>query len=211
MARGRKAVPAEVKRKNGNPGKRAIGDPVNVGKRLVADEPIEIEVDEIDPLDPAGTEVVATPVDELEEKEWMPPVPETLRLVDELEDDQVASKLWVHICALLIESNIITEGDLFAVEAYVMAVLESRRAYFELRTEGSTVETVNPAGGRSSRTTHPAYRVWRDANAMMLKWGEQLGLSPVARGRIGLQIGKGRKLAKELEDGLTPNPLTRGE
>lgn len=206
MARGRKPVPAEKRRKNGNPSKRPIGDPVLVGARIVADEPIEVEVDEIDPMDETETDAAAVAVGDAV---WMPAVPETLRMVDELDDDEAATKLWNQICALLVESNIITEGDLYAVEAYVMAVLEARRAYFELRTEGSTVETVNPNGGRASKTTHPAYRVWRDANAMMLKWGEQLGLSPVARGRIGLQIGKGRKLAQELEAGLTANPLER--
>ena len=176
--KGRKPKPAEIARRDGNPGKRPIGDPVLVGSRL-------IEVDGI------------------------PPVPDTLALVDELDDSDAAEVLWRQACALLIEAQIITEGDLWAVEQFVMATLEARRAFFELRTDGSTVDTVNPAGGRAARTTHPAYRVWRDANTAMLKWGEHLGFTPTARARLGLAIGQGRKLAQELGDGLPANPLQR--
>lgn len=211
--KGRKPVPAEVKRKQGNPSKRPIGDPVHVGDRLVADDDFYdpavagMDVDELEPgelgadLERAGGQA-DPPV-------WMPPLPDTLALVDELDGDDAAERLWQQVCRLLIESNIITEGDLFAVEQFVMATLEARRAYFELRTDGSTIDTVNPAGGRASKTTHPAYRVWRDSNATMLKWGEHLALTPVARSRLGLAIGKGRKLAQELGVGLPENPVKR--
>lgn len=206
--KGRKPKPAEVKRKQGNPGKRPIGDPVLVGARLVADDDFydpaaEPEVDELD-ADEVGAEVATT-----EPPVWMPAVPETLLLVDELDGDEAATRLWRDVCTVLVGSNIITEGDLFAVEQFVMATLEARRAYFELRTDGSTIETVNPAGGRASKTTHPAYRVWRDSNATMLRWAEHLALTPVARSRLGLAIGQGRKLQKELGDGLPDNPLDR--
>ncbi len=182
--KGRKPLPAETKRRTGNPGGRPIGDPVLIGSRLVPTDGI-------------------------------PPVPVDLALIDELEDNAPgdagsASLLWTQVVALLVEANMITEGDLFAVEQFVMATLEARRAWYELRTEGSTVETVNHQSGRAAKTTHPAYRVWRDANAMMLKWGEHLGLTPVARARLGLAVGKGRKLMQELDEGLPANPLDRG-
>lgn len=197
--KGRKPTPAEVRRKRGNPHKKPIGDPVNVGQRLTGEA--EVEIDEITS---AELEVVEQPRQEL----VLPRLPETLALADELEGDEQARRLWEKVCVLLIESQIITEGDLFAVEQFVMAVLEARRAYFDLRAEGSTIATVNPAGGRASKTTNPAYRVWREANNLMLKWGEHLGLTPVARARLGLAIGKGRKLVQELGD-LPPQPLDR--
>lgn len=207
--KGRKPKPAEVKRREGNPGKRAIGDPVNVGRRLTDadDDFYDTELDEID-ADEIGAEV--EPAAAGGAPAWLPPVPETLAMVDELDDDDAASKLWREVCTLLIAANIVTEGDLFAVEQFVMATLEARRAYFELRTGGSTIDTVNPTStGRASKTTNPAYRVWRDSNATMLKWGEHLGLTPVARARLGLAVGKGRKLAQELEEGLPANPVRR--
>lgn len=208
--KGRKPVPAEVKRQTGNRGKRTIGDPVNVGPRLTAtdDDFHDPEIDDLS--EPADDEAAEQTGDGGEVELWVPPVPDTLLLVDELDDETAATDLWNKVCRLLITSNIITEGDLFAVEQFVMATLEARRAFFELRTEGSTVTTANPAGGRASKTTHPAYRVWRDANTVMFKWAEHLGLSPVARARLGLAVGHGRKLAQELEADLPANPLNRG-
>lgn len=195
--KGRKPKPAEVKRREGNPGKRAIGEPVLVGERLTGTELDESAV---------GGELVereeAAPL-------LLPPVPDTLALVDELDDATAGTDLWREVCTLLIEAGIATAGDLYAIEQFVMATLESRRAFFELRTEGSTVDTINPAGDRAGKTTHPAYRVWRDSNATMLRWAEHLGLTPVARARLGLAVGKGRKLAAELERGLPENPLKR--
>ncbi len=196
--KGRKPKPAEIRRKDGNPSKRSIGDPVLVGKRL-GDEP---EVDEV-----TSTELVETQPEPPAPPDWMR-LPETLALSDELDDDDSARRLWDQVCRLLADAQILTEGDLYAVEQFVMATLEARRAYFELRTEGSTIPTVNPAGGRASKTTNPAYRVWRDANSAMLKWAEHLGLTPVARARLGLAIGHGRKLAQELGD-LPEQPLER--
>lgn len=206
--KGRKPKPAEIKRKTGNPGKRPLGDPVLVGRRLTTDDgddfhdPALVEVDEIEPGTAVVVPTTAVPA-------WMPPLPHTLALTDELDNDDQAQRLWKQVCTILIDANIITEGDLFAVEQFVMATLEARRAYFELRTAGSTVATANPAGGRAALTTHPAYRVWRDSNATMLKWGEHLALTPVARTRLGLAIGHGRKLAQELDDGLPENPVRR--
>lgn len=216
--KGRKPTPTEVKRKQGNPGKRELGDPVLVGPRLTGDDDDYFDPDELGELDAESTEAhdaepAAEPGAELVSRDGelvLPPLPATLALADELEEHATpAGDLWREVCTLLIGSNIITGGDLFAVEQFVMATLEARRAYFELRTEGSTVETVNPSSGRAARTTHPAYRVWRDSNATMLKWGEHLGLTPVARARLGLAIGHGRKLAQELDHGLPANPVVR--
>lgn len=196
MARGgQNAKPAEQRRREGNPGKRPINDPVLVGERLTGTD-----------LDETAGELVEGSLDAPLK---LPAVPNTLALVDELDDVTDASDLWREVCTLLITSGIITAGDLFAVEQFVMSVLEARRAFFELRTEGSTVETANDSGNRAARTTHPAYRVWRDANSTMLRWAEHLGLTPVARTRLGLSVAKGRKLVQELERGLPEQPLQR--
>lgn len=211
--KGRKPKPTEQKRREGNLGKRPLGDPVNVGERLQADDDFEDALGLDGELVDDGPELdePAEPSTELAAPVWMPALPDTLALLDELEGEPTARSLWDEVCRLLVTSNIITEGDLFAVEQFVMATLEARRAFFELRTDGSTIDTVNPSGGRAGKTTHPAYRVWRDSNATMLKWGEHLGLTPVARARLGLAVGHGRKLAQELNEGLPKNPLVRTE
>lgn len=172
MARGRKAKPVEVSRRDGNPGKRKLGDPVLVGDRLID---------------------VAT----------LPGLPE------HLEGDDEAQLLWEEVLAILVDAQIATRGDLFLVSMFVESVMESRRAYKQLRKQGSVVSTSRNDGERPSLKANPYAKVWREANAQMLKLTEQLALSPVARARLGLAIGQGRKLEKELGEGLPENPLKR--
>lgn len=185
MTRGRKPKPAEVKRREGNPGKRALGDPIIVGERLI---------------DPAN----------------LPPLPDTLALTDAIdaqgedEPEYEAQRLWEETCALLIDANIIVQGDLITVELFVMAVLEMRRAFFEVRATGSTVVTQNARGGRAGIKANPEFKVWRESAAMVLKFGEKLGLSPVDRARLGLAVGKGKKIWEEFESKLPDNPVHRG-
>lgn len=201
--RGRKPVPAEQRRQEGNRGKRDYGDPVLVGERLDADV---IEHETGTALDvPAGAVVVG---DNVYRRDVLPDLPHHLALDDELNETEEAAELWYELAALLVDANLLTRGDLVMLTMLAENILEARRAWEELRTGGRVVETLNPASGRASLKASPWHKIWRDSNATVIKLAEQFALTPVARARLGLAIGKGRQIEKELGAGLPENPRT---
>lgn len=229
--KGRKPKPTEEKRLAGNPGKRPLGDPILIGERIVKD-PDESAVERVEGevIDAAVPPTV--PV-------WMPAVPETVMLGDalaltapeyvrQLGDLDVpgygtvldlyeqsigryaGARLWTEVVELLVDAGILARGDLFAVEEFVVATLEARRAMLELRAKGAIRESANAARAAAGGEVRAvAFRNWRDANTTMLRWAERLGLSPTDRARLGLAIGQGRKLVTELEGKLPANPVQR--
>lgn len=205
--KGRPPKPAEQKRREGNPGKRPIGDPVLVGDRLVADADTELlpAVGEV----PEGAVVIG---ERVYLPEHLPPLPEHLELDDDERERAAARKVWNEITALLIDAQLLTRGDLLMVSMLVENILEARRAWRALREHGSVVQTANPYADRSSYKASPYHKIWRDANAEVRKLAEHFALTPVARARLGLAIGKGRKIQQELDTGLPENPRdTRGD
>lgn len=210
MARGRKPKPAEQRQKEGNKGKRPIGDPVLLGPRVSADVIESDDVPGMDDSEVAAELAAARDVVMIGEKAYakdsLPFVPRHLMLTDELNDDTECADLWYEIAALLIDGNILAGGDILVLESLVEAILIAREAYEELRGEGTVVTTQNASSGRSSQKTNPSFKVWRDARIFVLRLAEQYALTPSARARLGLAIGQGRKLAAEIGDGLPENP-----
>lgn len=203
--KGRKPKPAEQKRREGNLGKRPIGDPVLVGERIVAEADTELVV--IGDV-PDGAVVIGN---RIYLREQLPSVPEHLEL--DADDAPVAAELWYEITALLTDAQLLTRGDLLMVGMLVENILESRRAWRALREHGSVVQTANPYADRASYKASPYHKIWRDANAEVRKLAEHFALTPVARARLGLAIGKGRKIQQELDTGLPANPrdTSRGD
>lgn len=232
--KGRPPKPVEVKRREGNPGKRALGDPIVVGERILRDED---EPDVLDVIEVVEGEVVEAGPPAL--PAWMPAVPSIIALSDALAleapqwildagDREVpgfgtvldvydltigqyaGARLWRDTCTLLVDSRILAEGDLFAVEQFVAAALEGRRAFLELRARGAVRKSANVARAEAGVEVRAVeFRNWKDANAILYKWAEQLGLSPLARTRLGLGMVQGRKLLAELDSKLPGNPLDR--
>lgn len=191
MARGRKPKSREQRVREGNAGKRPLPEPVHVGERLSPD-------------------VAIADSGELVERIEIPAMPEHLALGDELDDSTEARDLWEGVCTLLIREGIVVEGDLFVLASLIESILLARKAWWEMRSAGSmVVETANDRGGRASSKPSPWLKVHRDATQTMLKIAEHYALTPVARARLGLTVGRGKQIWEELEKGLPENPLDR--
>lgn len=167
--KGRPPKPLEQRRREGNPGKRPLPEPVVVGGRFN------------DPGD-------------------LPECPDHL---DVMAPNGEAVELWRKVGEYLIDANVLAWGDLFVLEAFIESELVARQAYIALADEGFTVR------GDRGTVRNPMFTVWRDARTTALRHSEHLGLSPVARARLGLAGLVGRKLERELGDDLPDNPLTR--
>lgn len=202
VARGRPPKPAEQRRREGNAGKRPIGDPVLVGTRLVVNGSGEgLDLADV----PEGAVVIGESV---YLRERLPPPAPHLVVSDELDDSTDAADLWYDIAALLIDAQIMTSGDTLVLEGLVESILIARGAFADLRAEGGVVPTLNPTSGRAGDKLSSSFKLWRDSRAAVLKIASDYGLTPTARARLGLALGQGRKLAQELDDGLPENPRT---
>lgn len=79
--------------------------------------------------------------------------------------------------------GLLTATDRAAVEVFVNAVVEYRRAMIAVRSEGQIVKTPNGAV-----IQHPALGIAHRSSAIILKFGSSLGMTPTARAAIGSLI-----------------------
>jgi len=96
-----------------------------------------------------------------------------------------AKRLWNYYKRQLMKYRIITELDPQALENLCIAALFVRKAGRKLMREG-IVRIDKKQGGRQAK--HPAWQVYRDAQAAERQWAEQLGLTPAARERLKIEL-----------------------
>src|SRR4051794_21781092 len=87
--RARKPIPAETRRREGDRGRRGIGDPVLSGPRVQATGAVEA----LSACRERGVQTGAT----LYPYELLPAVPEHIALSDELDDSQAATEIWYEV------------------------------------------------------------------------------------------------------------------
>lgn len=88
--------------------------------------------------------------------------------------DPAAQAEWGRITSLLTQLNMITELDLAIVAGYCHSFAIWKQANDEVAVKGLFI----------NGNMNPAFRVVNDAKAQMLKFAQELGLSPVQRTRI---------------------------
>lgn len=86
-----------------------------------------------------------------------------------------------------------------------MLVAELCRAYAFAREASEHVARVGMIV-RSGKgpVVNPMFRVWRDSTSQAIRLAEQVGLTPAAHVRLGLQVLTGASLASQLEADLGP-------
>lgn len=107
------------------------------------------------------------------------------------------NEVWDEVVPQLVQANFVDGADVTMLEALCTNIARAREAREIIQREGMIAYT---RGGMPC--VHPAIRVERDAWASALRIGEQFGLTPSARTRLGYQALKGRTLEQDLLDRL---------
>ena len=94
-----------------------------------------------------------------------------------------AKKEWKRIAGVLYDAGILTDLDRTALEAYCAWVAIHQQAIAEIMSDGACVKT-----GTGSVKSHPSVKLAKDAIVQVRLLGEQFGLTPAARGRVGLEV-----------------------
>lgn len=100
----------------------------------------------------------------------VPPPPKEL--------SDAAKKFWRRVARHLITVKLLTDGDLFALEGYVLAYERATEAEAIVRTEGRTVTTSQ------GKKRHPELVTAEKARADMRRYEQEFGLTPSARTRV---------------------------
>lgn len=103
-----------------------------------------------------------------------------------------AGDMWRVACAELASLRSLREGDLPLVEMLVTAAYRHRQAQASIDTFGPMVK------GKFGPMVNPMLRVEKDASATYLRLAETLGLTPVARLRLGVTHLAGQSMLAEL-------------
>lgn len=217
--KGRTPTPAETRKRAGNVGHRSVPEPARVSQRVIADEDgaTDAQVAVLEQQVPVPPHLDGDP----EARELWLYYGTLLASAGVLEvSDALALEG-------LVEAEVLTRRSMRALEAEreLQADREQRRlvaleqleqldvgdeARAELRRAlDADGHGVVIAGTTGQLVTHPAFRTWRDARAVFLRYAEQLGLTPVARTRLGVLGLAGRKLQRDLEAQLPDHPRGR--
>lgn len=133
------------------------------------------------------------------------PIPVELRVGDMIEPGRVppppehlpeaAAEVWREILPEIAEVGLARTIDLPYLEALSTHVAISRRALRELGPDFEEAVSITEKG---TPVVSPWHRIYRDSWAEALKIGEQYGLSPIARTRLGIAAAQAKSLADEL-------------
>ena len=99
-----------------------------------------------------------------------------------------AKNVWRIIVADMWDSRILDRADRFIIEATSVAIARARQARKLVNKEGLTVR-----GATGAIIQHPAIKIERESWNQFRQLAEHLGLSPVARARLGLAHVKGAR------------------
>jgi P27 family predicted phage terminase small subunit len=108
---------------------------------------------------------------------------------------------WRRVVPELEATGLLARLDQTALET--MATLYGR---LQEAREALLEDGITSIGSQGQAVTHPAAKVEAQVAALLLRFMEQYGLTPVARARAGLAILEGTKLMDELDRSIGPNP-----
>jgi P27 family predicted phage terminase small subunit len=92
---------------------------------------------------------------------------------------------WLGLAATFREDPVrFREADRRAVATYCRCVEMEAKAAAALVEHGVVVEGRSESDKRSRPVRSPAWAMWRDAQASVRQWGNELGLSPSSRSRM---------------------------
>lgn len=114
------------------------------------------------------------------------------------QEDEAA--IW-DIIVICIEP-ILDTADFAAVEGASTMLARARQAKRLVEQEGLVV--VNEKG---RAVLHPALILERQSLQAFVVFADRLGLSPVARAKLGMQLVKGKAAKEQLEDSIGKSPL----
>lgn len=122
------------------------------------------------------------------------PIPPQAEVLPPPDLSQRALAEWERLAPDLIAKHVLTTWDRDAFGAYCEAVADRAAA-------ASLVKTGLLVKGRNGEfVTNPAWRIYRDSTTAMLRFAQEFGLTPAARG--DLKIGEASP--EELFDIMTP-------
>jgi P27 family predicted phage terminase small subunit len=105
-------------------------------------------------------------------------------------------KLWRRDVGRLVEVGIVDRVDVAALEGLCVAYARAKQAGRIVNREGLTVD-----GSRGQPRPHPAVKIERESWLWFDRLGEQYGLTPIARTRLGLAGSLARRsMSAELDD-----------
>ncbi len=113
-----------------------------------------------------------------------------------------ARKFWNEVVPQLVEACVVDRVDLAILERLARAWGRIKEAELILDREGLT-----SVGSKRQLRAHPALQVLKDAESQFLRISEQVGITPVARTRLGIGQVRRRTLAQELERELGPRRM----
>lgn len=108
------------------------------------------------------------------------------------------------------DSGVLDAADGTAIEAAATMLHRARDARRLIAEDGLLVikEKFDKEGNLiEEQVPHPALKIEKESWSLWLKFAEQLGLSPSARTRLGLQRVVGMDAAARLKEKLGDNPM----
>ena len=115
----------------------------------------------------------------------------------------LAAAAWDALYAHLSAAGVLDVADAGVLEGAAVAWARAREAGALVNRDGMTREVTRFGRDRTEFTTveqHPAVRIERDSWALFLRLGEQLGLTPAARARLGNAGAQGRDFLDEFPE-----------
>lgn len=118
----------------------------------------------------------------------------------------VATELWQYHVPMMADAGVLdrVDGPMLGVffEAWAAAVVAARH----MQADGPVVFDPNDFTGEMKARKNPAVTAWKEAAAVMRQFGEQFGLTPSARARLGMVGVQGRDLT--LDPDIPSAPAT---
>lgn len=103
-------------------------------------------------------------------------------------------RLWRAVVPVLSAAGTLTPLDQAGLETMCVAYAVAREAAEQLASDGGTHRDE-----RGILRKHPAFQVWRDAQATFRAWANEFGLTPAARRNLPAADNEGNDLATLLE------------
>lgn len=113
---------------------------------------------------------------------------------------EAARVLWDELVPILSEVGVLSPVDRPALIALCRQWARAQAAAEQIEQGGQ--QTLLSTGSTGQVIEHPLLGIERAASALLLRFAEQYGLTPVARTRLGLAELQRRTLARELSEVL---------
>ena len=132
-----------------------------------------------------------------------PRMPEPESLAPPIRLDRYAKAVWERAAPILDEVGYLKKIDLGLLAQYCVAFGLWLKTYKQWIREGRPSLYTNPNG---TMHEHPLIKVWREAQKDALSLGNQLGISPSARSKLGFEFSETVKNRRKYGTGDEETP-----